>query len=42
MFLLNDNEINGRLISAIWDKYEGKNFKKKLKNKNNFTLERKV
>jgi 3-oxoacyl-[acyl-carrier protein] reductase len=42
MFLLNDNKINGRLISAIWDKYEGKNFQKKLKNKNNFTLERKV
>lgn len=42
IFLLNDNKINGRLISAIWDKYEGKNFQKKLKNKYNFTLERKV
>ncbi len=42
MFLLNDNKINGRLISAIWDKYESKNFQKKLKNENNFTLERKV
>jgi short-subunit dehydrogenase len=41
-FLLEDNKINGRLISAIWDKYEGKYFQKKLNDKSNFTLERKV
>ena len=41
-FLINNKNINGKLISAIWDNWRSKNFLKKSINKNMFTLRRKI
>jgi 3-oxoacyl-[acyl-carrier protein] reductase len=41
-FLIINGKISGKLISAIWDPWDKKNFFKKLKDKDIYTLRRKL
>jgi 3-oxoacyl-[acyl-carrier protein] reductase len=41
-FLITNGKISGKLISAIWDPWDKKNFFKKLKDKDIYTLRRKL
>jgi len=41
-FLIRNRKVSGKLISAIWDPWNKMNFKKKIKNKDIYTLRRKL
>jgi 3-oxoacyl-[acyl-carrier protein] reductase len=41
-FLIRNRKVSGKLISAIWDPWNKINFKKKIKNKDIYTLRRKL